>query len=137
MFVKEMLNDDPLANTEAVNAAWRASGMSGSISSSLVSNVRARMKLAGHRRRSGTTGAAGIGRPATGRGPGRPRRQDTPLTNGEAPVMGRGRERELMSLEVELDRLLMRVVETGALPEVENALRKVRRQLYAGLFEQS
>ena len=29
MFVKEVLNDDPLANAAAVNAAWRAAGMVG------------------------------------------------------------------------------------------------------------
>jgi hypothetical protein len=144
MFVKEMLNDDPLANTEAVNAAWRAAGMSGTISSSLISNVRTRLRLSGklprkRRRRTRTAGAADAGAagPVTGRRRGRPRRQAGPGGNGEAPVMSRGRERELMSLEVEIDRLLMTVVETGALPEVENALRKVRRQLYAGLLQQS
>ena len=37
----------------------------------------------------------------------------------------------LMNLEVEIDRLLMRVVQVGTLPEVEDALRKARRHLYA------
>jgi hypothetical protein len=144
MFVKEMLNDDPQANAEAVNAAWRAAGMSGSISSSLISNVRTRMRLSGklpgkRRKRTRTTGAAdaGTGGSITGKRRGRPPRQAGAVVNGEAPVMSRGRERELMNLEVEIDRVLMRVVETGALPEVENALRKVRRQLYAGMLERS
>jgi hypothetical protein len=30
MFVKEVLNDNQLANAQAVNEAWRAAGMSGS-----------------------------------------------------------------------------------------------------------
>jgi hypothetical protein len=33
--------------------------------------------------------------------------------------------------------VLMKVAETGEFPEVENALRKVRRQLYAGLLARS
>ena len=62
MFVKEVLNDNPLANAEAVNEAWRAAGMSGGISASLVSNMRSRMGLAGNLRpraseRTKTTGA--------------------------------------------------------------------------------
>ena len=140
MFVKEMLNDDPLANTAAVNAAWRASGMSGSISSSLISNIRTRMKLGGKKpgkpRRAKATGAddAGAGAPVVGKRRGPTRRQAAPRANGESPALSRGRERELMNLEVELDRVLMKVVETGELPEVETALRKVRRQLYAGLL---
>ena len=36
MFVKEVLNDNPLANAAAVNEAWRAAGMSGGISATLV-----------------------------------------------------------------------------------------------------
>jgi hypothetical protein len=36
MFVKEMLNDNPRANAAIVNEAWRAAGMSGSISAGLV-----------------------------------------------------------------------------------------------------
>jgi hypothetical protein len=141
MFVKEELNNDPNANTEAINAAWRAAGMSGSISSSLISNVRTRLRLAGKlpgkRRKRAKAADAGAGGPVTGKRRGRPRQQGGVVANGAAPVMTRGRERELMSLEVEIDRLLMRVVATGVLPEVEDALRKVRRQLYADLVERS
>ncbi len=144
MFIKEELNNDPNANAEAINAGWRAAGMSGSISSSLISNVRTRLRLSGKlrgkgRRRTGTTGVAdvGAGGAATGKRRGRPPRQAGPGANGEALVMSRGRERELMNLEVEIDRLLMKVMETGALPDVESSLRKVRRQLYAGLVAQS
>jgi hypothetical protein len=141
MFVKEELNNNPTASAEAINAAWRAAGMSGGISSSLISNMRTRMKLAGHRRRkrrqAGTAGAVDAGAAVAGKRRGRPPKQAAPGGNGQTPATSRGRERELMSLEVEIDRVLMRVVQIGALPEVENALRKVRRQLYAGLIERS
>jgi hypothetical protein len=52
MFVKEVLIDNPLAKLVAVNEAWRAAGMSGSISASLVNNVRTQMRLAGNPRGS-------------------------------------------------------------------------------------
>ncbi len=132
MFVKEVLNDNPLANAEAVNEAWRAAGMSGGISATLVSRIRSRMGLAGNlgrgrRSRTKTTGAR----------PGRPLARVQAGSNGTGPVKMRGRSRDLMDLEVEIDRLLMKVVEIGTLPEVANALRKARRHLYAGLVARS
>jgi hypothetical protein len=142
MFVKEVLNDNPLANAQAVNEAWRAAGMSGRISTTLVSNMRSRMGLAGNlrgrrRRRTKTTGVAEAGSVKSGTRRGRPRRQVQSEATRTTQVKTRGRKSELMNLEIELDRLLMKVVETGALPEVENALRKARRHLYAGLAARS
>lgn len=129
MFVKEWLNDHPQATTEAVNVAWREAGYSGSISPSLVSNVRSRMGLAGN---------TGRGRLAKKSGASVQRRErPTPAgqirANGSVATSARRREQDLMVLEVELDRLLMKVVEVGQLPEVEASLRKARRQLYANL----
>jgi hypothetical protein len=43
----------------------------------------------------------------------------------------------MMNVEVEIDCMLMKVVEIGQLPEVEDALRKARRHLYAGPFARS
>jgi hypothetical protein len=128
MFVKEVLNNNPTANAAIVNEAWTAEGMSGSISATLISNIRSRLGLAGNLRgrprgnakKTGTRRGRGFMPAETG-------------TNGTAPVKTRGRTSELMDLEVEFDRLLMKVAEFGTLPEVENALRKARRQLYAGL----
>lgn len=141
MFIKEELNDNPSASAEAINTAWRAAGFSGTISSSLISNVRTRMKLGirrGHKggRRAGASGTARTA-PVAGKRRGRPPGQAAPGGNGQTPALSRGRERELMSLEVEIDRVLIKVVEIGALPEVEDALRKVRRQVYAGLIAQA
>ena len=44
-----------------------------------------------------------------------------------------GESERLMDLEVEIDRLLMKVVEIGQLVDVEDALRAARRQLYTGM----
>ena len=54
-----------------------------------------------------------------------------------AQVKTRGSRTDLMDLEVAIDRLLMKVVEIGSLPDVENALRKTRRQLYESLVARS
>jgi hypothetical protein len=131
MFVKEVLNDDPQANHQAVNVRWREAGMSGSISPTLVSRVRSRLGLTGNtrgrsRKNAKATGAL-RGRPA---GPAR-------AAGAMAPPQARGRTNSLMDLEVEIDRLLMKVAAIGTLPQVEDSLRKTRRQLYAGLAAQS
>jgi hypothetical protein len=122
MFVKEHLNDHPDANHRAVDEAWRAAGMSGSISPTLVSRVRSRMGLAGKR---GGGGRRGTTAKATPTRAGR-------VASAPMPT-DRGRKNHLMDLEVEIDRLLMKVAEIGTLPEVEDSLRRTRRELYAGL----
>jgi hypothetical protein len=141
MFVKEVLNDDPLANAAAVNEAWRAAGMSGSISHSLVSNVRSRMRLAGNlqgkRRSTKTTDSADAEGAVTGTRRGGPPMRVQSGATVKARVKTRGSETDLMDLEVEIDRLLMKVVEIGTLPDVEKALRKARRYLYASLVARS
>lgn len=133
MFVKEWLHDHPQATTEAVNLAWRDEGHSGSISPSLVSNVRSRMGLTGNTGR----GRRGKKTTSTGRRRGRPAGAGQAGANGTAPTTTRKRGQDLMGLEVELDRLLMKVVEVGQLPEVEASLRKARRHLYADLTTSS
>jgi hypothetical protein len=128
-FVKEVLNDNPQANGAAVNEAWRAAGMSGSISAGLVNNLRFRLGLAGNLpggRRKRTR--------ATGTRQGRPPMQVGNGANGSTAAMARKQSSELMGLEVEIDRLLMKMAEVGQLPHVEDALRRVRRQIYAGMI---
>jgi hypothetical protein len=141
MFVKEVLNDNPLANAEAVNEAWQADGMSGSISASLVSNVRSRMKLAGilqgkQRRTTKTNGTDAVGVVTDTRRV-RPAMQVQSGATLTVQAKTRGSGTELMDLEVEIDRLLMKAVEIGTLPDVENALRKARRSLYASMVIRS
>jgi hypothetical protein len=123
MFVKEVLNDNPRANAAIVNEAWRAAGMSGSISAGLVNHLRSRLGFS--RNLKGKERSSTKGRPSS------------VLTNSGAttgkPSKGRRRSSELMDLEAEIDRLLMKVVEIGQLAEVEDSLRKARRQLYRSL----
>jgi hypothetical protein len=129
MFVKEVLDDNPQANAAAVNEAWRAAGMSGSISDGLVNHLRFRLGLAGNLRggRRKRTRATGT-------------RQDRPAVrlrtgaNGSRAAMARNQSSELMGLEVEIDRLMMKLVEIGQLPQVEDELRNARRQLYVGMI---
>jgi hypothetical protein len=137
MFVKEVLLDNSRANAQAVNEAWQAAGMEGSISGTLVSQVRSRMGLVGNlrgRRRKRTK--ADI---TANEGPGRggPSRQATSESNGPIAVKTRGRKTALTDLEVDLDRLLFKVMEVGDLADVENALRSVRRRLYAAWAPES
>ena len=47
-FVKEFLNDNPEANTRAVNEAWAAAGFEGTISPTLVTKLRSQLGLTGN-----------------------------------------------------------------------------------------
>jgi hypothetical protein len=47
-FVKKFLTDNPRANAKAVNEAWAAAGMKGSISHPIVSEMRKRLGLIGN-----------------------------------------------------------------------------------------
>ena len=47
-FVKEILNDNPEANTRAVNEAWAAAGFEGTISPTLVTKLRSQLGLTGN-----------------------------------------------------------------------------------------
>jgi hypothetical protein len=64
MFVKEVLNDNPQANAAIINEAWRAAGMSGSISAGLVNNLQFRLGLSGNLRKRRIRGKKRGGRAA-------------------------------------------------------------------------
>ncbi len=132
MFVKEALNLNPEANAAAINQAWKAAGMSGSISPTLISTVRSRLGLTSKKRRGRRRNAKSTG---TGATPGTIASHAG--SNGQSGLRSRERRSDLMGLEVEIDRVLMKVVALGSLPDVENALRKVRRQLYADMVARS
>ncbi len=133
-FVKELLIDHPMANTKAVNEAWSAAGMEGSISETLVNKTRSTMGLAGNlrgKRRTKIEAAASTKRPYTGKKRGRKPKQETvTIADGKAAPAGKRNDR-LVELEADLDRLLFRVMNEGELAQVENALREARRRLYA------
>ena len=132
MFVKELLVDNPHANTQDVIEAWQAAGMKGTISPSLISKVRAESGLAGNprgkRRRRTTTAVAG----STSRGKrrGRPPKQAAGEVDGTGQVGARRRKNTIDDLEVDFDRLLLKVIGQGNLTRVEDALRRARRLLY-------
>ena len=49
-FVKDFLNANPQGNTKAVNEAWTAAGMKGTISHPIISQVRKKLGLTGNLR---------------------------------------------------------------------------------------
>jgi len=64
-FVKEFLHDNPQANAKAVNEAWQAAGMKGTISHPIISQVRKQLGLTGNLRGNSKTAAKGKSAPRT------------------------------------------------------------------------
>src|SRR5262249_41212846 len=74
-FIKEFLNDNPEANTSAVNEGWRAAGFEGTISPTLVTKMRSELGLTGNIRKGPRKKAeAEAGASPTGRRRGRRKR---------------------------------------------------------------
>ena len=121
MFVKEFLNDHPQGNVAAVNKAWQAAGFDGSIGKSVVFKVKSAMGLTGSVRPN----AKKTKPSATNKKRATPRKAITAAVNVRSP-----RTDVLHELEAEIDRLLFRVMGVGALPEIEDTLRRARRLLY-------
>ena len=116
-FVKEFLKDNPQGNTNAVNEAWLAAGMKGTISPTLVNKTRASLGLTGNLRgKSKTKGTT------TGKRRGRPPKQTTAAVYGKAAGFPRGRKSDrtlaLLDVEAEIDRLIFTAMGIGDLPEV-------------------
>ena len=123
MFVKEFLHDHPLGNVDAVNTAWTTAGFEGTISGTLVNQMRAKLGLAGNLR-------AKTEKPkksATGKKLGRPRRETTAAVNVQPRII---RSTVLDDLEADIDRLIFKAMGIGDLTEIEDALRRARRLLY-------
>jgi hypothetical protein len=137
-FVKEFLNDNPQGNAAAVNEAWTAAGMDGTISTALVGKMRSEMGLTGNLC-SGTRKpkAASGAEPYTGKKRGRKPKQSSREGNGATGgFQTHGRKgagsQALLEVEAEIDRLLFKVMGIGALNDIEDALRATRRRLYGG-----
>jgi hypothetical protein len=126
-FVREVLKKDPRANAAAVNEAWRAAGMPGQISAGLVNHLRSQLGLSGNLR----------ARKASGTKRRRPTEQELAGTNVRPRAASRRRVSELAELEVEFDRLLMKVVEISPLADVADDLRQARRQIYAAMISKT
>ena len=150
MFLKEYLLDHPDAGKEAIDAAWRAAGNEGTISTSLIGKVRKDLELTGQgtakvksrARASVGTGkrssadsksdARGAGPEVGGRTPAK--KNNRHVVGGlerpaAPPAAGGDRARVLIRLESEIDGLLHEIKMTGGLPEFEETLRKARRIL--------
>jgi hypothetical protein len=150
-FTREVLAKNPLANTTAVNDAWKSSGQTGSISATLVNKQRAALGLAGNLRATKKPDSAAANKAQyTGkkRGP-KPKGMTSetllhtaPYTNGrktDQPAVKldlRGKTSlhhgSLEELEADIDRLLFKVMGLGGMSAIEESLRQTRRLLYGG-----
>lgn len=136
-FVKEILFDNPQANPTAVNEAWTAAGMEGTISPTLVNKMRSELGLAGNLRVGpGQTKAVATSKPASrdkksgGKAKGKSRAANVDTTKAEGSGRRMPRTQVLVQVEAEIDRLLFLVMKIGGLTDVEDSLRESRRRLY-------
>jgi hypothetical protein len=130
MFVKEFLNDHPEGNASAVNEAWQAAGFEGTISTTLVNKMRAKLGLTGNLRAKSKTSKPS----PTGKKRGRPRREITAAVNGKPVEQPRGHQSTVLDdMEADIDRLIFKAMAIGDLTEIEDTLRRTRRLLYAAL----
>jgi hypothetical protein len=136
-FVKEILFDNPQANPTAVNEAWAAAGMEGTISPTLVNKMRSELGLAGNLRVGpGQTKAVATSKPASrdkksgGKAKGKTRAANVDTTKAEGSGRRMPRTQALVQVEAEIDRLLFLVMKIGGLTDVEDSLRESRRRLY-------
>jgi hypothetical protein len=157
-FVQEVLAKNPLANTTAVNDAWKSSGQAGSISATLVNKQRAALGLAGNLRAKNKAkpDKAPVNKAQyTGKKRGRKPKgtitetalHSTPHFNGRTTdqpaikVDTRGEtsrhHESLEELEADIDRLLFKVMGLGGLSAIEESLRQARRLLYGGFSGKS
>jgi hypothetical protein len=113
-FIKEVLFDNPLANSEAVNKAWKAAGMSGTVSNSLVSKLRSELGLSGNIGRGSRKASRKTGGAKFGASPKRVQRVA-------------GRDRILAEVEGEIDRLIFKLLAVDGMTKAEDALRAARR----------
>jgi hypothetical protein len=137
-FVKEILFDNPQANPTAVNEAWAAAGMEGTISPTLVNKMRSELGLAGNLRVGpGQTKAVPTSKkPASrdkksgGKAKGKSRAANVDTTKAEGSGRRMPSTQALVQVEAEIDRLLFLVMQIGGLTDVEDSLRESRRRLY-------
>ncbi len=129
-FLKEFLHDNPQGNVKAVNEAWTAAGFDGTISETLVYKARALLGLTGNLGGKTKTSAEGKATP-TGKKLGRPRKEPTAPVTGQPRGRKSARTLALTDLEIDIDRLIFKVMGVGDLTQIEDSLRQARRQLYA------
>ena len=114
-FLKEFLHDNPQGNVKAVNKAWTAAGFDGTISETLVYKARASLGLTGNLGGKTKTSAEGKATP-TGKKLGRPRKEPTAPVTGQPRGRKSARTLALTDLEIDIDRLIFKVMESVTLP---------------------
>ncbi len=154
VFVRDLLQRNSNATEKTVNEAWKTAGNEGTISGTLVYKIRKDLGMAG---KGTSTNEADVDEatferskprsspkeskgqwtdkpveaaPAGGKGLG-----TTPETFKSEPIGSEsehteGRDRVLDEVEDGIDDLIFKLKESGGKPEVEEALRRVRRLLY-------
>jgi hypothetical protein len=129
MFVKEFLHDNPQGKVDAVNKAWLAAGFDGTISPTLVKTMRASLGLTGNVRvntKTSKTSSTGTKRLT-------PHKEIAASVNLQPRTSDSARTVVLNELEVDIDRLIFKVMGIGDLTEIESSLRQARRLLYGAL----
>jgi hypothetical protein len=131
-FCKEFLNDHPDATAREVNEAWTAAGMKGTISHSVISEVRKGLGLAGKAPAKTKQRSPEAKRLKPGG------RKPTSERRAASSQIGTSRQesartRALMTAEVEIDRLIFQMMGLGDVTEIETALRAARRAVYKAL----
>jgi hypothetical protein len=143
-FVKEILFDNPRANTKTVNETWTAAGMEGKISDSLVSAIKSELGLTRNLKNGPKTTTGGVVTRTTkaknpnqatskvsGSGSAKTDRAQLNGTSGEPTPERKARktdrERLLAEVEGDIDRLMFKLMKLGGLEAVEDALRSARR----------
>ena len=114
-FIKEVLVDNPQANTAAVNKAWKAAKMKGTISVSLVNKVRSDLGLAGNIR----PGPKASVSKKTG--------ETTKAETVQAKRRPGNREQMLAEVEDKIDRLVFELLGIGGVEKAVDTLRAARR----------
>jgi hypothetical protein len=134
-FTKEFLNDHPEATSREVNEAWANAGMLGTISHTVVSEVRKVLGL------TGKTAPSSRKQPSRAAAPTSTLQRRTPAaeTGSTGNIVkattthDTSRTAVLLAVEEQIDRLIFQMMGLGELTEIETALREARRALYRAL----
>ena len=137
-FVREVLVANPLANATAVKEAWKSAGKEGTISDSLVKVTRSELGLTGNLRKGRKSASARSAANAAKTKKAAPttkvakKAQNDVSRAVRAPVKKQhaaALDRVIAEVERDIDRLIFQLMGVGGLLDIEDALRRVRRQL--------
>jgi hypothetical protein len=136
-FIKEVLFDNPKANHKLVNEAWKAAGMPGTISDSLVNTLRSELGYTGNlRKTSKSPSGSSAGKSTKTATAAKTAKKATPTSRAKVSARASVKNpraadlsRAIVDAEADIDRLIFKLMGVGGLLEIEDALRGVRRKL--------